>query len=89
MWDETYGSGNGHVAIAYQNIDTSSFESFDQNWTQRVGQLVTHDYQHVLGFLTPNNQPTPPTHITKSHFKWVLYANKLRERRNSNARKRF
>lgn len=33
--------------------------------------------------------PPVPTDITKSKFKWVLYAKKLRERRNPNARKRF
>lgn len=33
--------------------------------------------------------PVPPVELTKSKFKWVLYSNKLRERRNVNARKRF
>lgn len=80
----------GHVAIAYESINSSSFVSFDQNWTEQVGQLITHNYNHILGYLTPNViPPTPPTDIIKSHFNWVLYARKLRERRNSNAGKRF
>lgn len=79
----------GHVAIVYDNINSSTFESFDQNWTVQEGQLVTHDYNHLLGFLRFNGTPPTPVDFITSKFKWILYANKLRERRNPNARKRF
>lgn len=90
VWDETYGEGFGHVAIVYTNITSNDFESFDQNWTVREGQLVTHTYSHLLGYLRfKNTPPVPPTpvDIIKTKFKWVLYANKIRRRNNE--RKRF
>lgn len=85
----------GHVAIAYQNINANNFESFDQNWNAQVGEIINHDYNYILGFLrfknTPPVPPTPPTpsFFGNTKFKWVLYSNKLRERRRSNAGKRF
>ena len=88
MYDETYGSGYGHVAIVYSNINSNDFESFDQNWPQKVGQLVTHTYSHLLGYLRFKSTPPTPVQIIKTKFKWVLYANKIR-RRNNNAGKRI
>ena len=81
----------GHVAIAYQNINANSFESFDQNWNAQVGEIINHNYNYVLGFLRIKTPPTPPSpsFFNFSKFKWVLYSNKLRERRRNNARKRF
>lgn len=90
IWDETYGGGYGHVAIVYSNINSSSFISFDQNWTQRKGELITHTYAHLLGYLTPRT-PIPPTpaDYTFSKFNWAIFTKRIRERRVKNARKRF
>lgn len=75
------GGGYGHVAIAYQNLNSNSFISFDQNWNAQVGELITHDFGHVLGFLTPKAFPPAPVFEIKTKFNWILYARKLREKR--------
>ena len=71
---------SGHVAIAYQSITQNNFISFDQNWNAQEGELITHTYNGVLGFLTPKATPPAPSFEIKTKFKWALYANKIRRR---------
>lgn len=54
LWS-TVASGYGHVAIFLRG-DANQFVSLDQNWGQpRVAQ-ISHNYNHVLGWLRPRNQ---------------------------------
>lgn len=72
VWNTNVGSGAGHVAIAVNNINEETFNSFDQNWnTPLLCSLETHTYNNVVGWLRPN------TNITKkSNKKWLLARNK-------------
>jgi surface antigen len=49
----------GHIAIATGTGDTSSFESFDQNFPLNSPcRFVKHNYNSVIGWLRPPNIPT-------------------------------
>lgn len=67
VFDENYGQGFGHVAIVYDNINSTMFTSFDQNWNAQVGEIITHNYNHVLGYLRPKNLKI------KNKNKWLQY----------------
>lgn len=85
VWSTVVGQGAGHVAIAYYNIEESSFISFDQNWnTPLLCQLETHTYNNVLGWLRYKGQiPEPqPVMIEKKKFPWQIFTRKIRKRRS-------
>ena len=72
VWNTNVGSGAGHVAIAFNNINEETFNSFDQNWnTPLLCSLETHTYNNVVGWLRPNANITK-----KSNKKWLLARNK-------------
>jgi len=52
IWGTKIGK-SGHIAIAYMGLTTTNFTSFDQNWGGKQAHLVKHDYNGVLGWLTP------------------------------------
>lgn len=55
VWNNRYGGGYGHTAIATGEGDTNSFVSFDQNYpTGSVAKKVRHSYDGVIGWLRPN-----------------------------------
>jgi hypothetical protein len=43
----------GHVAIFDHLVNANSFVSFDQNWGGTYCHYVTHNWQHVIGWLRP------------------------------------
>lgn len=58
-----WGMGDfGHIAIATGVGNTDTFQTLDQNWpwgtvpNWHTAQLVTHDYNNVLGWLRPKVQ---------------------------------
>lgn len=52
IWGTGVGK-SGHIAIVYNNITTSSFNSFDQNWGGQAAHIQKHNYNGVLGWLRP------------------------------------
>ena len=76
----------GHAGYAGENYNGSgSLWIYSQNWQ---GHYVTYDLISMSSFLGAwrydawNNIPPTPSTIQKSNFKWVLYARKLRDKRN-------
>lgn len=76
----------GHAGFAATDYDGSgSLAMYSQNW---AGRYVTLDNINMSTFLGAwrydawNITPPTPTITGKSNFKWVLYAKKLREKRN-------
>ena len=93
VWSTAVGGGYGHIAIVYQNVTSSNFVSFDQNWNTPLRcKIENHTYRNILGWLRkkgsspspepPDPGPEPPSptpsFTKKTKFKWVLYARKLR-----------
>lgn len=77
----------GHVSVATGKGDTNFFESFDQNWDTThfnagkdpntgllipICRFVTHQYNDVLGWLSPKSavtpQPTPQPVTDQSKY---------------------
>lgn len=87
VWSTAVGSGAGHIAIAYQNIENDSFVSFDQNWnTPLKCNIETHNYNNVLGWLRfKSNEPIPPVPpiiiLKKKKFNWAVFTKNIRKRR--------
>lgn len=50
---------------------------------------IPNEIGTIVNYNPSPTPPPPPQPLEKHNFKWVLYANKLRERRDPNARKRF
>lgn len=84
VWSTAAGGGAGHVAIAYQNINTNSFGSFDQNWnTPLLCNLETHNYNNVLGWIRKKGStPIPPMPIEKKrkNFNWPVFTKNILKR---------
>lgn len=61
VWNNNYGGGFGHTAIANGEGNTSYFVSFDQNWQPgSPAVLVKHNYNGVIGWLRPKNNAGTP-----------------------------
>ena len=59
IWNRNTGGGYGHIAV-FSEGDANSFISFDQNWpVGSVCHLQSHNYNNVIGWLTPKNLPQP------------------------------
>lgn len=59
IWDRTSSLPYGHVSI-FKSGDINNFTSFDQNWpTGSVCKFVNHNYNGVIGWLTPKAQQQP------------------------------
>lgn len=66
VWKKTLNGNFGHVAICVdRSANVNKFISSDQNWDGKSNasnkastrpQLITHNYNHVVGFLRPKNQ---------------------------------
>ncbi len=75
VWKKTLNGNFGHVAICVDKSATvNKFVSSDQNWDGKSNasnkastrpQLITHNYNHVAGFLRPKDQ----SKITKQEQK--------------------
>lgn len=78
VWNTNVGNGAGHIAIAYSDFSTTSFKSFDQNWSQPLlCTLETHSYNNVSGWLRFRGTTPEPSKRTKKHkFPWFLYFKK-------------
>lgn len=78
VWNTNYGGGNGHIAIVYENITSSSFTSFDQNWNIPLHcEITNHNYKNVLGWLRlKGSVPPEPTIKNKSIKKWFYSKSK-------------
>lgn len=51
VWNTNQGGGAGHIAICLSS-NSSSFDSFDQNWSvPQQTNLETHSYNNVSGWL--------------------------------------
>lgn len=85
------GTQGGHVCIVeevYPNGDILTSNSAFQGtrfWTQTITKLSGYSFGTgyiFQGFIYPyTTPPTPISGDTKSKFPWVLYANKLRNKR--------
>lgn len=72
VWNTNVGSGAGHVAIAVNNINEETFNSFDQNWNSPLlCSLETHSYNNVVGWLRPKK-----LFEKRNNKKWFLARNK-------------
>lgn len=49
----TYGAG--HIAVYDARVAPGQFRSFDANWGGKYAHFVTHNYNYVLGWLTPKS----------------------------------
>lgn len=74
VWDENTGGGYGHIAIVL-SANTTSFVSFDQNWGGKHAHKVTHNYNHVYGFLVPKGEDTM-IEVKKSDWDRLLDASR-------------
>lgn len=84
IWSTAVGRGNGHIAIVYKNISSSSFTSFDQNWNKpHKCTIENHNYDNVLGWIRKKGI-IPPIPITKkkSKFPWAALTNRIRNKRD-------
>lgn len=80
VWNTNVAPPYGHVDICYSNISSSGFTSFSQNWgTPLECSFVNHNFTNVSGYL--RFKGNAPVLFVKGKFKWVLYANKLRNKR--------
>lgn len=86
IWSTAVGGGNGHIAIVYENISSSSFTSFDQNWNEpHKCTIENHNYDNVLGWIRKKGIIPPiPIPITKkkSKFPWAVLRNRIRNKRD-------
>lgn len=81
VWNTNVAPPYGHVDICYEDIDSSNFTSFSQNWgTPLECSFVEHNYTNVLGYLRFRHIPGDYSFYHKG-FNWVLYTNKIRNRR--------
>ena len=57
VWERSVNSSNaGHIAIANGTYNSTSFETFDQNWPSGSAcKFVTHNYNKVNGILRPKD----------------------------------
>lgn len=56
VWTGMPGNSYGHIAVANGVGNTSTFQSYDQNWSRgQAVTLITHNYNYVLGVLRPKN----------------------------------
>lgn len=80
VWNTNVAPPYGHVDICYSNISSNGFTSFSQNWGIPLEcSFVNHNFTNVSGYL--RFKGNEPIIFKKSKFKWVLYANKLRNKR--------
>jgi len=56
IWDTDAGAGFGHIAIFLEG-DANRFTSLDQNWNGKQTHVQEHNYNNVVGWLTPKGQP--------------------------------
>lgn len=49
--------GAGHVDICLANGSSHNFTGFDQNWRGPYAYREVHNYDYVVGFLRPKQQP--------------------------------
>src|SRR5688572_21616536 len=63
VWSgSTPGTGGaGHIAIYRRLIPGAGFVSFDANWGGKYAHEVTHNWNNVVGWLTPKSAPPPVT----------------------------
>ena len=81
VWNTNVAPPYGHVDICYEDVDSNGFTSFSQNWgTPELCSIVVHNYVNVLGYLRFRNVPGDYS-LHRKGFKWVLYTNKIRNRR--------
>lgn len=81
VWNTNVAPPYGHVDICYEDVTTTSFTSFSQNWgTPLECSFVVHNYTNVLGYLRFRNVPGDYS-LKNKGFKWVLYTNKINNKR--------
>lgn len=89
---EDLNGGSGHVAIveeiAQDGTITCSNSAYQGTYffltsITPVGGAYDWSHYNFQGFIyNPYaDQPTPPYTLKKSHFPWILYAEKLRQKR--------
>lgn len=61
IFGKTINGTAGHISIAKGEGNTNTFVSFDQNFgtTVKKAGLITHSYDHVLGWLRPRVTALP------------------------------
>lgn len=74
----------GHAGFAYAPASNNQLQMYSQNWQSNYVTLDNISMATFVGaFRYTGWQPTPPPPTyTKSHFKWILYARKLRDKRS-------
>ena len=81
--DEDY-DGSGMLAILGQNQGDGGVPTpipySEGGTTANVKRLGVSNFAGAFRYKGWGGGPTPPTTVRKSHFPWVLYANKLRKR---------
>lgn len=48
--------GSGHIGIFISNNGNHSFTSYDSNWGGKYCHYVAHDWQYVIGWITPKQR---------------------------------
>jgi len=69
----------GHVAIATGVGNTSSFQTFDQNWGGAYCKLNTHSYQSVQGWIRPKNYGGGETMISDTDNEFGRWSKTFQE----------
>lgn len=81
VWNTNVAPPYGHVDICYEDISSSGFTSFSQNWgTPLECSIVPHTYTNVSGYLRYKYNNGDYS-LSNKGFKWVLYTNKIRDKR--------
>lgn len=56
------GQGFGHISIFDHVVSAGIFSSLDQNWGGMYVHFVTHNWNYILGWLSPKaSAPAPPS----------------------------
>ena len=86
IWKPWTGNTYGHIDICIdENATKDKFDGLDQNWGTKIATKITHNYDNVIGWLTPisiNNSNNPNDDMTEEQsriFKFLEETNSSTE----------
>jgi hypothetical protein len=60
IWKPTADNSFGHIDICISaSVNSSKFTGFDQNWGSKEAHIQIHNYNNVVGWLHPKEEPMP------------------------------
>lgn len=78
IWSGDYNGGAGHTAIATGKCDLNTFDAFSQNDPLNSPCVLrTYNYNHVRGWIRPENLPVNIPTMTDRRQYWFDLMNKV------------